>query len=373
MARAMTLILAILALGGCKKEEPPSFSVATYNAGLAVGFVPGAEDRAAGTSDAVAGLNVDLICLQEYWLPEHVDAVSTAASEFGHQYFPDPDAGQDTGNPACLDGEVDDLIACIDEDCADVCVDQLEDCVFGSCALDFLGLPKDCQGCVMANVGNDADEVQATCETQSTSWAYDASFGTGILSKLPLGDIEHHVFESTTNRRGVIHTTVESDIGTFDVYCTHLTAVFSALIPYPRESGSWEEEQSVQVDDLLDFIDETATNPVILLGDLNTGPYSGDVNLGEVEDHYERFIDDGFESAYVNETAECTICGANPLRDAGPSDNAIIDHVLLKDFAGSFKAKRVLDKEISATSCDETIDAAHSDHYGVTATLTTEE
>jgi hypothetical protein len=46
--------------------------------------------------------------------------------------------------------------------------------------------------------------------------------------------------------------------------------------------------------------------------------------------------------------------------------------VLLKDFVGHAKAERVLDEQIKAESCDETIDASHSDHYGVTAKLTEE-
>jgi hypothetical protein len=245
-------MLSLFLVLGCNgKNDGEPTVVATYNAGLAVGFVAGAEDRAPKVADAVAGLDADIVCLEEVWLPEHVTAVEDAAADaFPYQSFAEPYLPKSAGAAACAKGDLDDTLACVADSCGGVCQDQLVDCVFTNCVGQFLQLPKSCQGCVMANVGGTPEEIQGICEKESTSFAYGGSFGTGILSKHPfVGDPVHEVFEAgstgldapaTTNQRGAHHAVIDAPMGKVDVYCTHLSPVF-VTIPYPRDSGSWAD------------------------------------------------------------------------------------------------------------------------------------
>lgn len=339
------LLLATLACNG-------PMTVATYNAGLALGFVPGAEDRAQPTADAVASLDADVVCVQEVWQPEHV-----ALFESGWDHTLMPAAQQEFGDgAACTDEELSGLLECVDENCADACTDELVDCVFDNCAFPFLGLEETCQGCVMANVGGDIADVTDTCLVEDTHYAYDGAFGTGILSKHPLLRTEEHVLSSTTNRRSVLHAVVDGPRGETDVYCTHLTAIFD-LIPYTGDAESWDAEQAAQVDDLRAFVDETATGEVILLGDFNNGP----------DQHVNNY--NALSAGYTNPyDGECTYCRDNPL-NSEDSEDRVIDHVLLRDLDADATATRVLDAAIDVETCGEVNTGALSDHYGVQVVL----
>lgn len=359
----MTRVLPFLLLAACGGE----FTVATYNAGLAVNFVPGANERAPATADAIAGIEADVVCLQEVWLPEHVDAVGSAASSFDNQFFPDA-AQLDFDTAACEVADVQPLVDCLADQCGDVCGDELPDCLLSSCAFQFVGLEDDCMRCAQANVDLDPDDVFNLCTTGGTEYAYGGSYGTGILSKYPMGPVDELVFDSTTNRRSVLHSVVEAPGGDVDVYCTHLTAVFS-VIPYPREEGDWDLEQADQITAMLDFMDTSgSTGRSVLLGDLNTGPEIGD-SAAEVEDNWEILDAAGMDNAWVEQAGDCTFCPDNRISSVdSDEDGVVIDHVFSTGFK-KFEAERILDQAVEIESCGETIPGAHSDHYGVLTTL----
>ena len=369
--RALPLLLAMVA---CKKDKSgdtsttdQSVTAVTYNAGLAVGFVPGAESRAPQVADAVGALDADLVCLQEVWKPEHVAMFEEANPDaFPNTHFPAP--SQETlPDPACADGVIDPLINCIDTNCADVsCTDELVDCLFAECPLDFL-LLKDypaCMECVQANVGGTAEEVQATCESEHTRYAYGGSFGIGFMSPHDLGTVDEHVFSSTTNRRMVMHAVVDGPSGQFDAYCTHLTAVFDT-IPYPSDTGSWAEEQAAQMTDMLSWIDSTKqTDRVLLLGDMNAGPAVGSDVVAEVPDNWAILAASGMPDPYADAGNPCTFCPDNPLTSEGTTP-VIIDHILTDGWTDATSTERIFTEEITADRCGTDIPAALSDHYGV--------
>jgi hypothetical protein len=212
MKRTLGLALALL-LVGCPADEPTTY--VTFNAGLAVGFVPAANERSQGTSDAVAALDADVVCLQEYWEPGHIAMMATAAAEnFPDQLF--PDASPETlAAPACLPTEadpnvndIDDLVDCIDLECGDACSDELPGCVLDSCAFQFLGLERNCMRCVQANVSGTPESIRETCTTEATEYVYDGSFGTGILSSLPMTAHDSLLLSSTTTRRSLLHAEI---------------------------------------------------------------------------------------------------------------------------------------------------------------------
>lgn len=356
----------LVACGG--KSEP--LTLTTYNAGLAVAFVPAANERAPDTAAAVTALDSDFVCLQEVWLPEHVAMFDAAAKKAGfeHRYF--PEAQQEVmPEAACAAGELDDLISCMDVECGSVCDDELVDCLFASCPLDFLSLGKTCNRCVQAHVGTATpDEVAATCNAGGIEYAYGGSFGTGILSKYPIS-VEEIVLDSTTNRRGLLHATVDAPDGPIDAYCTHLTAGLS-LIPYPRDEGSWESEQGDQVALLAGLLAD-APDPVMVLGDLNNGPATNDADA-EFEAHFQLLLDAGLEAPYVDLDGSCTFCPENALSSVDSSETGeLIDHILIRGFDPelALSARRELDQAMSVESCGAPIDGAHSDHFGVSVVI----
>jgi endonuclease/exonuclease/phosphatase family metal-dependent hydrolase len=353
-----------LVLSGCADGD---VSFVTYNAGLAVGFVPGASTRGADTAAAVAALDADVVCLQEVWLPADVAAFeAAAASAFPHVYFPTPAPVVDI-EPACDDGELDTLLQCFEDNCVDVCIDDQAECLLSSCALPFAGLPPDCGGCVQANVGGTPDTVREACESSTVRYAYGGSFGTGLLSKFPLIDPGHEDFESTTNRRGVIHAVLDAPGADLDVWCTHLAADLSP-IPYTGASASWAAEQADQIVGSMEIIDAAAFDgDVVWLGDFNTGP---DIPGGEEElpENYDLIVGAGFVDPYVEQDQPCTFCADNPIVTS-TGDSRTIDHVFVRGSDAGFGASRVMDQPVEIDHCDTPGPGAHSDHYGVRVTL----
>jgi len=189
-----------------------------------------------------------------------------------------------------------------------------------------------------------------------------------LLSKHKILSSEHVALDATTNRRGVHHAVIQSPAGKVDVYCTHLSAVFS-LLPYPKDEGDWDVEQRAQAVSLLNLVNSTAkTDKVVVVGDFNSGPAIGDdVNSVEI-DTYNIFTGANYSDPYAEVAGQCTWCADNPLISDGV--NADLDHVFVKGFEGAPTAKRVLDGPESIEVCAESADGSLSDHYGISVTLT---
>ncbi len=193
-------------------DPPPQFRIATFNAGLAEGFVPLAAERLPLVAEAVADLDADLVFLQEVWTPEAVAELRNASSTtFTESVFPEPIPDSELGDPACTIDELADLEECIALNCADASPDDLVGCVLTNCASQYGGLCEECQTCIAANVGKTVDEAIANCTTSSSVYAYDGSVGIGLLSKSVILDSDVLVLESSLNRRAVLHALVDTE------------------------------------------------------------------------------------------------------------------------------------------------------------------
>lgn len=353
------------------------FDAVTYNGGLAIGFVEAAVQRAPETIAQVVALDADVICVQEFWQPNHVTDLKAAATTYPNTVFLDPDPGT-KGPPACTesdDASLDTLQTCLsDNGCDQVCGDQLVDCVLDNCFAEFGQVPTDCRGCLQASIGQELDVILSTCKSESVEFAFGGSFGIGTLSKHPITTQDSKVFDSSTNRRAVIYTEVNHpELGPVHAFCTHLTAVFDeSVIPYPKATGSWAEEQQAQITEMLSYIAEkSGGGQVVLMGDMNTGP-AGDGYIAEVAANYDMFTGDGFLNPYIAAAGHtCTYCGDNPIVSDGADDkeSVVIDHVLTKGFVAG-GSSRVIDGTLTVTSCEEELATAYSDHYGVRVSVT---
>lgn len=376
----LTLLAALgtfaFGLAGCGGDDDggsAALRVATYNAGLAPGYVDYTAERAPKTIDAIAGVDAQVLCVQEVWRPEDVDALQAAAGDrFSSAFFLPPDPGDTTGGEAaCTNEELDPLQACAETQCAGVDVGELAGCVLAQCATEFGAVSSSCSTCLAANIGSSFSDIRLVCTTAGGgAYAFGGAFGIGLLTDQSVVSQDHIVLDSTYNRRGVLYERIGTDaLGDVHVFCTHLSAIFSN-IPYPKE-GSWEAEQAAQIERLKSWIQEKTggTGTTLVLGDFNTGPAVGDAQA-EAPANYEALVSGGLTDPYAQQSdATCTFCESNPLVGAG-GGSVLIDHVLLEGFGGSATGRRILTDPITIQKDGQDVTTAYSDHYGLEVTLT---
>jgi len=136
---------------------PVSFTAVTFNAGLAPGMVPLANERAPAVAAAVAALPDDVLCLQELWRPEHERLVLAALGLPDAHVFRFDSAGLGV-NPAerCEAGALDGLVACTERDCGAAEPEDQARCVAANCRSEMRSLyfrQRDCLDCSVSGAG----------------------------------------------------------------------------------------------------------------------------------------------------------------------------------------------------------------------------
>lgn len=354
-------------------EPQPVADFVTFNAGLAYGYVLYAEERQPEIGPAIAALEgVDVVCLQEVWAPEDVQAVLTAtAAEFPHSHWYDTTLLPNEGaEPACNAAEAGALRTCAEANDCENAPGGLVACVQANCGAEMTALQPECLQCLVANIGGTLDQMFEACAQGSTLYLYDGANGLLLLSRLPLTGQDQLLLDSTFNRRAVLYAraTGGGDVP-LAIFCTHTTPEFDG-VDYPGELGSWADEQAHQIDQMTAWIDEKAEEGdlVVLMGDMNDGPALPPDIEGELEDNFAKFLDAGFSAPYAaSQDAACTFCDANPLNPAD-TRNVLIDHVFVKGGPAnpSFSAMRLLDEDVvTVTGDDGPLEVPLSDHYGV--------
>jgi endonuclease/exonuclease/phosphatase family metal-dependent hydrolase len=366
---------------------PSEFRAATFNAGLAVGVLRHAEERAPLAVSALAGLDVEGLCVQEVWTEAHYRELESAL----HERLPHalrPPSRSETGAGSCSQREIGQVLACVRKECASS-PSRVALCAATRCGHLSRGLSSGCLGCLMRDPGRSVGEVEAECGPAKASspkqpvpstrppatgaHAYGGSYGIALFSRSPPLASDFLSFESRQLARGALYAKLAANgvARTLHVFCTHLTADIGG-VPYDGAGGSWSAEHALQVGALLDWIDAKAPSgePVLLLGDLNTGPAAGSAVRARLPAHYARFIASGFESPYLRAgPARCTFCSDNPVNGGAGNSGAVIDHALIRGFRGSSRAERVLDASIEIEKGARRVRTAYSDHYGVLVTL----
>ena len=351
---------------------PPPLVVATYNAGLADGFVDHARARAAQTIAATAAEAADVLCVQEVWVEDDLAALHAAAADrLPHAFDRDPEPGESTG-VACSPEESDPLEMCATTHCGDVSAQELTNCVTGTCDEEINAVSPGCLECLAANLGQSLETILANCASDdgSGSWFAGGAFGTAILSKYELLDVESARMDSALIRRGYLYARIAPPgRGDVHVICTHTSPIFTD-IRYTGEAGGWAEEQRAQIEEIVAFADGKIGDDGkgILLGDFNCGPAVGDEAEAELAENYQVVIDAGYAAPYADSPdATCTMCADNPLHGG---NSVLIDHVFTMGLPSASSAERILAEaiEITTDGGDE-IESRLSDHYGVRITI----
>lgn len=359
--------LALASLTAC--APAPQVNVATYNAGLARGFVGHVEQRAPRIAADFPADAIDVACFQEYWDDADWNTFTASIADTHPHTFRRP-AEVETGVPASCEADaLDPVETCVVANCSDVESAALTDCALEHCNPELEALPTDCFSCLAANVAlADIALIRSICESAGGGrYAYGSSFGTGIASRHALAETDSLLLDSTTNRRAVLYARIPSTaIGEVHFFCTHLTANLSE-VPYTGDAAGWPEEQAAQVQRLIAWAREKAgSGRIVIAGDLNNGPALAGIT-GELESNYAMWGAAGFSSPYTTQSdVACTFCDDNPLNMGSMGgEGGLIDHVLIGSGLAAGLGRRFLDAEIQIDVAGTPTASAYSDHYGL--------
>ncbi len=365
------LAALLLTLGGglaCKDKGedtgPAATSqratVATYNAGLADNYVPWSNEREPFVTEALAELDVDLLCLQEVWQQESIDAIGAATSARLPEQLVEITAEAGADEPACTEEETTPLAECAHENCDGA--PDLTTCVLSFCSDEFNQLSDGCTECAAANIGlNDVDAILNACLTGSSTFAWGGHNGLMLLSSSPMANTDRLDMDAWLVFRSALYAEVDG----LSVVCTHLTADLGS-VAYGGTAASYEAEQAAQIDAMIAWAEAKADGgPLVLLGDFNTGPALGGGIAAELPANWDKVTAAGFSDPNVDQDAPfCTWCVDNTLSE--DSSDRAIDHVAVKGAATS-NPVRLFDSTVDLPGADAP--QSLSDHYGVQAEL----
>ncbi len=365
---------------------PPAgpFTVLTFNAGLAVGVLPLARERVALVTEQLAREPADLICAQELWQEDHWSAAAAAlSSRLPHTLR--PAAAPTIAGARCSAADIAPLESCHRASCSSARPAELASCMIGRCAHLAGSMDAGCVSCLLrepwpsipalrqACAEGDAAAPQRLLQSprRGAPLAFGGATGTGILSSVPFAETEVLELPSTWARRAVLYARLDrSPVGPMHVFCTHLSAQLGS-VPMPP-GQSWQREHAEQVRLLLELVDRKRAArpaPVVLLGDLNTGPAIPGRSSGKLPAHYARLEGAGLVAPFAHQPdARCTYCFDNPLVGTG-SGGLLIDHVLLGGFPGRATGRRILDRPQAITVEGQRRTTPPSDHYGLSVVL----
>lgn len=354
--------------------------MATFNAGLAVGAVPHAEQRSAPVVAALAAEPLDLLCVQEMWLDDDWDALTRATATGLPNTF--RMAAEPAPGAVCTAGEVAPVAACARDQCRQAAPAEIPRCLLSSCPTTLAALSGECMSCLARDPRRTVQQAVAECvggaapgakpgaTDASSFFAYGGSYGTGLLTNAVVKERDSVRFPSVLGRRGALYARLDTRIGEVHAFCTHLTATVGEV---PRTSGSWRADHRAEVDALLAFIDRKAPGgTTVVLGDLNTGPAVGANVSARWPEHYARFTSSGFDNPYTSAAKpRCTYCVDGPIFGgaAGGTRGSIIDHVLLRGFQGEVTATDFLRQAVTLSTTGGAVRSGLSDHVGVKVTL----
>jgi endonuclease/exonuclease/phosphatase family metal-dependent hydrolase len=388
--RILAIVALVLQLSACSEDDEHDFeeslSVSTYNLGLALNFVPYTNERLVANEALLADYDSDVLCLQEVWLDDQVEAVKTALSAGYPHMFTVPAQQVFSAEAACTSTEIAGFAECANTQCSGLSGSALVACAPAQCGAFFAELSPGCVDGVIAAVGIPDVTVADLVETVTQPagiFAYDGALGLILASKYPLQNREFQDFvdDSSANHRGALYAEITLNERKHVVGCTHPTANLAGTIDYPPSGkhGSWEGENRFMQQEMIAFANRKAGNsPIFFGGDFNcsiANPANG--VTGEFADNCQLWLDDGFVDP-AGEQSPCTFCYDENLillQESG-TGTLVLDHVFVKNLANAdaIRAERVFDETVSIESLvpaselapeDSPLLTHPSDHFGI--------
>lgn len=363
---------ACLGNGDCCSNKPTvcegGLQFATYNAGLAHGAVPFADERVAPIAAELAQSPADVVCLQEVWTDEDAQKIIDGVAATFPYAFREVTENDDNKWFSCGPTQwlkLFNMNKCVSAKCSPDGISAFE-CAADQCASQWNALTDQCKLCLAANT-----ESPFSCAAwRAPLYANEGRNGIMLLSRTKPESISFTPFDTHVVKRGVIR----ADIAGYQVQCTHMTADLG-VVPYPADGkyGSWKGEHAAQVKLMSD--QAGTRRRTVMLGDLNAGPASTGVD-GELPENYSSLTAAGYVDTWTS-GQQCTYCQENPLVCSRPGGcpgglSSRLDHVLLKNFDASIKMnfERVNERAITIKDSDgRTHDSRLSDHFGLGATM----
>ena len=363
---------ACLGFGDCCSDKPlvcpGGLTFVTYNAGLAHGAVPFADERIQPIIQELRDSPADVLCMQEVWTDADARAIIDGVRGEFPYFFREATTSDSSEAFACDPSQWSSLYSmssCVAEQCTPSGISAFE-CAADQCAPEWGALDDGCKLCIAANTTS-----PTTCAAGiAPMYGNEGRNGIILMSRQPLEDITYTPFETHVIKRGVI----EAEVGGLHVQCTHMTAELN-VVPYPAGGSfaSWREEHAAQVTLMANRA--SAFRRSIMLGDLNTGPASPGVD-GELPANYESLVAAGYVDTWTSGQT-CTYCQDNPLACSRPGGcdgglSSRLDHVLMKGVESDITLafERFADEPITIVDAEGVSHEGRlSDHYGVMATL----
>lgn len=353
---------------GAGGEANWHFRALTFNSGLAPDFEPFTAERKPKIEAALteAAPQLDLLCVQEYWAGADFAALKDAlVAELPYEYRQAPKPG----SGACTDADLGELGGCLQQKCAGKTGPELIQCAQVECYQAIQDVDGGCLGCFLEHL-DDPNPLACLGDAPSDPALFGGTFDVGLLSRYPLLQQAALEYDAYFVRASALYARVDvPGLGPVDTFCTHLGSSLGA-IPYHGPHGSWDGEHSYQVAQLLSFISARASGsrPVLVLGDLNTGPASAGPPpiKAELPLDYQLLVGSGLANAVT--VPQCTICSDNVLR-AGNSRETWLDHALIKGFPGAATTGRALTAPFTLGVEPHATPMNLSDHYGLRVEL----
>ena len=340
---------------GKAEKTSGSYTILSYNAGLAHGAVALAEQRLPKIVTALKKEPADVVCLQEVWTDDDAKAVRSGLSAIYPYSFRQRTEDDSKKSVECGLWGTFMLDRCVKSNCTKKGI-SAEECVLTACKERYDALDDKCKLCLAANTAG----AWRCAFLGAKKFTSEGRNGLLLLSRRPIKNARYTAFDTALVKRGVISAEVDGNT----IQCTHLSSDLDT-VPYPkgRTFKSWTEEQAAQIE-VIDALSEPG-KCTVLLGDLNAGA-SGSGLDAELPTNFDGIAQLGFVEPWGS--PRCTWCDDNPL--AGSQKNKQLDHILMRDCAAAkFTYRRALDAPITLEADGNATQTRLSDHYGLSLTI----
>jgi len=373
-ARIVSCLTLLAASTSCASSSgsakaPWYLHALTFNAALAPGFEPYSAERLPSVVAALslAAQQLDVMCIQEFWVESDFDLLVDAASEslpYALHASPRPGSG------VCESSELSSLGSCAQSHCSAAGDDSVA-CIQSECTTEVVSLSGGCLGCLLNHLDDFAQCARTGAPVADDPAIFGGNSDVGLLSRYPISRQQILPLDAYLQRGVVLYAQIEvPNLGPVHAFCTHLSSPLG-VIPYVGPHGSWQGEHARETEQLLSFIAaEAESGPLLVMGDLNMG-LALNGKGAVLPDDFARLQASGLRDPYLDSgNPECSECSDNSFRSPDSVDD-LIDHLLVKAFPiSTANVTQSSATPVAVANNGTTRDTHLSDHFGLQLELT---